>query len=525
MRPYRLIPLVVALLVVPAAAAAQESVEIVVGEGFADPLPLEVPFRVVGRAPVGVERIEFAYAPAPGSPSGYLPVGPPQAWLRTVDDEFSFAVWPLQHGIHYRFEWRMTLTVRALERQRPGAAERATEALLDRAGGIERGGLGFETVAAIEEVLVEALVGSEPPSGSRLRLDAAQVDRLVAAVEQVRVLEREFAANHGALCRELPDLLAGEEGASLAGGLRTLLASADTLGPEARLRWQAVVDPRDRNNGTRVEDGVRLLLWLREEPSLLAEILAGERTTHRESLLEVAPASHDDELDGLRCEHGVGDSGALGVLAETLRVAAALSAELVPEPASGALELAPRLARELRAYRDDAIRLTAARTATRQRVEEGLERLALETSLEWVATATAVVGGDHPHVGLDLGVGWVPAFDGTVFYTAAHLYAVPVNRSASLGIHRGADVLLKRLSLMAGMAVTGVEGDGRQDGAGPGSPMLGLGLRITRHLRGGGGLLWYRDPAGETRRAWFASLSLDIDLAAFLGRTGRLFGG
>lgn len=533
--------LIVAMILwcAPVLAQVRERVELSFVEGFESGLPLEVPFLVVGRAPAGIDAIVFSYGPAPGEAPGYLPVAPPQEWSAAFGDRFAFEVWPLHHRKRYRFELRLRSSLRSLARAHPELIDRAVAVLRVRisssfADGVldagDREALAQDlssVVAGPMEVGLLANAQALPPGEG--------LDAIVAEAAEAWARREAFAANHAATCEQMVLALApAGELAGVVAAARAAIVRRPDFGPAAAARWERVLDPRDRNGGTTVAEAAGLLVLLQEEPELLRELLRGTRTIHRDTLLEVEPAAVAPEAEpaSRTCPGGGADLASLGILADALRELAGMATADGPWLSADAARAARTAASELRGYRDDAAELRAAEAALGERLGEGLRALTLDTTITFVAAATAVAARTHPYIGMDLGAAWSGELDSALLYTAAHVYAVPVNRGARLGVHRGADVLLKRLSLMLGLAVAGVADDaaGREELSGAGSPMIGIGLRLTRDLRASGGLLWFKqqDPLGgpeTTRTTWFTSLSIDLDVAGFVGKLGRLFGG
>lgn len=145
-------------------------------------------------------------------------------------------------------------------------------------------------------------------------------------------------------------------------------------------------------------------------------------------------------------------------------------------------------------------------------------RVEAESSSTVFATSVAEFSTRHAqYVSMDLGVGFVPAFDEAFTYVGLNLYLRPVNKEAPL---RGWQ-FKRRFALMGGMTLSGnlTKSNERFSLLGDRMVVAGAGLRFIDSLRVvGGGMFFLKDDPNPivTKKEWgwspFMAVTIDWDV-------------
>lgn len=135
------------------------------------------------------------------------------------------------------------------------------------------------------------------------------------------------------------------------------------------------------------------------------------------------------------------------------------------------------------------------------------------------------------HLTTDLGVlgalrtGYVGAV------TTLHVYAVPINKREALALGGPSD-FAKRISAFVGLTPLEIASDAPVHKLyGLGSPVAGVGFRVTRSIRAGTGVMFFEQTDANplvtervAKRDTFVMVTIDVDYKSILGPIGALLG-
>lgn len=530
--------------------AELSSVELDPGSGvFSSRFPFDVPFVIAGKAPPGTTRVEMVYREKRALSDAFGEPRPPSPLVAGVDAEGRFRIqMPAVAPNHY-FEFRLTLERRI------------------RAG---------ETLpAALKEVLrreLASLTRAELDAARARAIQAAIRDRFERALNQGQIVSR----GRGQVETRAPSPLF-DEGTSEERLIRELSTLAeplfaaqaqreDSLGqyretvrsflgdltrvsrsPELRTLLEALekrpeIDPRSSRSALHLSREARSLVGV--ETASLQAIAEGASLTETGADLE--GADNPEEADGFQERYRrVGQ--ALQELrdwlqslvvggAENRRFVDALvqSRELTGEEVDrlaelgslsrGSIRRAEQWAESLEVYARDVARAVRARERAFASMAAGLEAQALAAVVRQEAVSEVVSSEAGIYVSMDLGILYPPELERAAVYVGANVYLQPVNKRAPL---RGKGSLGQRLGLTFGITLTNLklEDETRYENllGERSNLLLGAGLRVTRSLRVGGGVLLFlkNDPNPlVTDRSLAATpyvgVSFDVDLVGAL---------
>jgi hypothetical protein len=190
---------------------------------------------------------------------------------------------------------------------------------------------------------------------------------------------------------------------------------------------------------------------------------------------------------------------------------------------TGSIRRAEQWAETLEVYAHEVQSALARRDQALGRAAGDLEAWAAATTLRETLVTERVTSDAGPYVSLDVGALYPPEIGRASLYLGANFYMRPVNKKAPLSRNS----LGQRLALTFGLSVTNMqlEDETRWEPllGEKSNLLLGLGYRLTRSLRLGGGVLFFleSDPnpvVEETSLAVtpYVSLSFDVDLAGVL---------
>jgi len=174
----------------------------------------------------------------------------------------------------------------------------------------------------------------------------------------------------------------------------------------------------------------------------------------------------------------------------------------------------------LGSVQDELDQIAAAVTERERGVTAFIEFVQVEATASSTLLATTVAEFSTRHaqyVSMDLGLGFVPAFDEAFTYIGLNLYLRPVNKQAPL---KGWQ-FKRRFALMGGMTLTGnlAKQNERFNLLGDRMLVAGAGLRFIDSMRiVGGGMFFHKDDPNPivTKKEWawspFMALSIDWDV-------------
>ena len=526
-----------------------EEVPLDVASGvFGRRLPFDVPFVVTGRAPAGTTRVELRFqekgtstTPASSSPlvSGV-----------DADGRFRVLMEPVRSGRHfvYRFTFERRLPTTAVP-----ALRSAVEGVLRRDLAVPDGdGPGAARAAATASALVtayeQALNQGQVVTAARgeVRLDSrgplldsgstedARTQDLARLAEGVSRAQAERGAALERYAETAPNLLRELEEVAAASSLLRLVEALEAL-PES--------DPRNPRRGTFLPPSSRRLVSAGDaELAALAEGRTpdGPALGLREAATpEDADAFREryrqtaEDLQGLReWLQGLLLWGTeMGRLAGALRASGSLAPGDIEQLAAlarydgGSIRRAEQWAETLQVYAHEVQTELAARERALSRAADEVVAQAETTVLRETLVTDTVSSKGGVYVSLDLGVLYPPELEQATLTVGANVYFAPVNKSAPLR----ANGIRQRLALTLGLTVTNMrrEEETRWENllGEKANLFVGLGYRLTRSLRLGGGLVLFQEndenPLVDERSLAvtpYVSLSFDVDLVgAFKG--------
>ena len=115
---------------------------------------------------------------------------------------------------------------------------------------------------------------------------------------------------------------------------------------------------------------------------------------------------------------------------------------------------------------------------------------------------------------------FAPEIGSSFLFESVNIHLTPVNRKANFSDYKGWDCVLKRVSIMLGIAQRiGNYDDNFGTVTNIGSPFVGMGVRLNRMIRFNSGVLFYQDQNSNplitkkiSKGTYFVSASLDIKL-------------
>lgn len=515
-------------------------------------LPFDVPFTVAGRALPGTTRVELQYlekARSRDSLGSDLRPSEPLVSGVDADGRFRFQLPAVRPNRH--FEFRLVFERRLSERGQRLFRE-ALDGLLRRELGAT-GDLDAERALALRDGIrlafdralnegrpaAPARVSSEATSPSLLFVASASPDEVRRDLQRLtRDLFAAQAERTAAAARyreAVPSLLTALHQVAGAPELRTLLEALEAR-PE--------LDPRNPRSALFLSPEARR--FVAAPPAALESKAAGEARDGGATDLEAAPRAEDA---GAIRERQRRNAQALRELREWLQVlvlpgasqrrhadalaeAGALRADEVERlaalasPGQGEIRRAEKWAESLEAYAYEAERALAAGERALVALATQIEGQALATLVRQTLTTEPVSSSAGVYLSMDLGLLYAFEVEKGSLYVGANVYFRPVNKDAPLS-QRGS--LGHRLSATVGVNLTNMklEDDARFENlvGERWNLVLGLGLRVTRSLRIGGGalLLLKNDPnplltSRSLGAVPYAAVSLDLDLGrAFRG--------
>ena len=535
---------IVLLLLAPPGAGTSDFDEVpldVASGVFGRRLPFDVPFVVTGRAPAGTTRVEVRIEET-GASTTSAPSAPLVSGV-DADGRFRVLVAPVRSGRH--FVYRLTF-----ERRLPATAvpalRSAVEAVLrrDLAGGDEPGDArAAATVSALvtayEQSLNQGQVVTTPRGEVRIESRGPLLDSLgtedARAQDLARLADgvsRAQAERRAALERY------AETAPSLLRELETVASTSSLLRLVEALEARPESDPRNPRSPVYLPPASRRLV-----SAGTAEIAAlAEGRTPDGPALGLRDAATPEEADAFRERYRQTAEDLQGLRewlqglvlegAEMGRLAAGRSRPATSRgsrrwpattPArSAAPSSGPRRCRSTptRSRRPSRRRERALARAADEVVAQAETAVLRETL---VTDSVSSEGGVY--VSLDLGVLYPPELDGATLTVGANVYFAPVNKRAPLR----ANGMRQRLALTFGLTVTNMRRDDEtrwENLLGEKANLfVGLGYRLTRSLRLGGGFVLFskndENPLVDERSVAvtpYVSLSFDVDLVgAFKG--------
>jgi len=544
--------LLLLLLLAPAGLAARagaghlDEVPLDVASGvFERRLPFDVPFVVTGRAPAGTTRVELRVEEAGATPSSSPLVSGVDA-----DGRFRFLMEPVRSG--RRFVYRLTF-----ERRLPATAtpvlRSAVEAVLRRDLALPDGGepgaarataTAGALLTAYEQSLNQGQVVTAPRGEARVesrgplldsrRTEDARAQELARLAEGVWRAQAERRAALERYAETAPSLLRELEAVASSSSLLRLVEALEAR-PES--------DPRNPRSSTFLPPASRRLV-----SASAAELAAvAEGRTPDEPALALREAATPDEADAFRDRYRQTAENLQALRewlqglvlegAEMRRLGEALQASGALEP--GDLERLRQLARydagpvrraeqwavTLQVYAHEVQTALAARERALARATDEVAAEAEGAVLRETLVTESVSSGGGVYVSLDVGVLYPPELERATLTVGANVYFAPVNKSAPLR----ANGLRQRLALTFGLTVTNMRDEEEtrwENLLGEKSNLFfGLGYRLTRSLRLGGGFVLFQkndeNPLVDEQSlavAPYVSLSFDVDLVgAFKG--------
>lgn len=550
----RLAVLAVLLLAVPAPLLAQAvEVDLDVESGvLLSRLPFDVPFLIAGRALPGTTRVELQYLEKARSTDAFgSELQPGEALVSGVDVEgrFRFQVPPVRPNRHFQF--RIAFDRRLSERgQRlfrealDGLLRRELYAITDldvtRASALASGiRAAFDSAMNEGRPAAPARAASEATSPSALFIAGAPDD---LSRDELQRLTRDLLAAQAE--REAASVRYREAAPSLLSALRLVAAAPELRTLLEALEARPELDPRNPRSTLFLSPEARDFVGApvaRLESRALGESGAGAgRSLDAAIRSEDAAAFRDRQRGNAQALRELREWLQALVLqgasqrryADALIEGGALRADELERLAAlaslgpGEIRRAEKWAESLEAYASEVERAILAGDRALLALAAQIEGQALATVVRQTLTTEPVSSSAGVYVSMDLGL--LYAFEVTKgsLYLGANIYFRPVNKEASLG-QRGS--LGQRLAATVGLSLTNMktEDDARFDNlmGERWNLVLGLGLRVTRSLRIGGGalLLLKNDPnplvTGRSLGAVpYVAVSLDLNLAkAFRG--------
>jgi hypothetical protein len=547
--------LVAALCLAPPAAGSQQvaAVDFDVESGvFLSKLPFDVPFTIAGRALPGTTRVGLQYVEKARAGDAFgTDLRPTDPLVSGVDAEgrFRFQVGAVHPNRHFQFQ---VVFERQLSERGQRMFREALDGLLRRELGTTAA-LDAEAARTLREgirvAFDRALSEGRPAAPARAATESFSPSVLFVASASADEVQRElqrlsrdlFAARAeraaaAARYREaVPSLLSALRPVAAAPELRTLLEALESrpeldprnprsalfLSPEARglvgappvaLESRAAGAPRDGGAAdldaiVRAEDAGAVRERQRRNAQALRElrewlqalVLPGASQRRHADALADAGALRADEVERLVALAGLGQ---------------------------GEIRRAEKWAESLEAYAYEVEGALSSGERALQALAARLEGDALATEVKQTLTSEAVTSAAGVYVSMDLGLLYAFEAEKGSLYLGANIYFRPINKDAPLS-QRGS--LGHRLSATVGVNLTNMKlaDDERFENlvGERWNLLVGLGARVTRSLRVGGGalLLLKNDPNPlVSRRSLgavpYVAVSLDVDLGrAFRG--------
>ena len=509
---------------------------------FGRRLPFDVPFVVTGRAPAGTTRVELRFEEA-----GASTISASSAPLVSgvdADGRFRVLMEPVRSGRH--FVYRLTF-----ERRLPATAvpslRSAVEAVLRRdlalPGGDEpvaarAAATALALVAAYEQSLNQGQVVTTPRGEARIEsrgplLDSrsteeARVQELARLADGVSRAQAERRAALERYAETAPSLLRELEAVAAASSLLRLVEALEAR-PES--------DPRNPRSAVFLPPASRRLV-----SAGAAELAAlAEGRTPDGPALGLRDAATPEEADAFRERYRQTAEDLQGLRewlqglvlegAEMGRLAGALAPGDVEKLAAlarydaGPIRRAEQWAETLQVYTHEVQTALAARERALARAADEVVAQAETAVLRETLVTDRVSSEGGVYVSLDLGVLYPPELERATLTVGANVYFAPVNKRAPLR----ANGIRQRLALTFGLTVTNMrrEEETRWENllGEKANLFFGLGYRLTRSLRLGGGFVLFQkndeNPLVDEQSLAvtpYVSLSFDVDLVgAFKG--------
>lgn len=538
-----------------AAAAGLDLVELDVASGvFAERLPFDVPFLVVGEAPPGTSRVEAVYELRRDALAAFVAAGSGAPIRTGVDPEGRFRVplpaLPPNRQVRFRFTFDRRLGA-------AGSLRADFEDALRRALPSEGSDLGPEQDAALRAALVAryelALNAGRTAGGAggdTIRQGAGALLDADASADALRRDVKEMGKEVFAAGLARQDALARwrDVARSLEGQLAGLAGSEELTALLAALESRPETDPRNGANPLALSSAARRLVGL--AAASRAAVARGQPAGA--AGVDLASASDPADAEAV-AERYRGEAAALQELREWLggtvlgtEAGRRVTDELVARGEidvraldalrslcglqQGVLHRAERWAEALAATAQEVARSLRAREQAIERMASALEARALGVTLRQTLVSEPATTEAGLYVGLDLGVLYPPELDRAALYVGANLYFRPVNKRASLRTHGG---LGQRFSLTFGISLTDLKletGDPRFEPllGDRSNLLLGAGLRLSRSLRVSAGALLFlendKNPLVEDRSlaaTFYTALSFDVDVVRAFRSMGK----
>jgi hypothetical protein len=515
---------------------------------FGRRLPFDVPFVVTGRAPAGTTRVELrGEEEGAGSPWAS---SPPLVSGVDADGRFRVLVEPVRSGRHFVYHL-------AFERRLPATAvpmfRSAVEAVLRRdlalpgsgePGAARAAATASALATAYEQALNQGQIVATPRGGVRIESRGPLLDS--AGTEDTRA--QELARLADGVSRAQAERRAAierytETAPSLLHELERVAAASSLLRLVEALEARPESDPRNPRSAVFLPPASRRLASAGgAELAALAEGRTpdGPALGLRDAATpEEADAFRDryrqtaEDLQGLRewLQGLVLEGAEMGRLARTLLASGALAPGDVDELAAlarydaGSIRRAEQWARTLQVYAHEVQTALAASERALALAADEVVAQAEATVLRETLVTDRVSSEGGVYVSLDLGALYPPELERATLTVGANVYFAPVNKRAPLR----ANGIRQRLALTFGLTVTNMRRDDEtrwENLLGEKANLfVGLGYRLTRSLRLGGGFVLFQkndeNPlVDESSLAVtpYVSLSFDVDLVgAFKG--------
>ena len=542
---------IVLLLLAPPGARTGDFDEVpldVASGVFGRRLPFDVPFVVTGRAPAGTTRVEVRFeekvASTTSAPSAPLVSGV------DADGRFRVLMEPVRSG--RRFVYRLTF-----ERRLPATAvpafRLAVEAVLRRDLALADGeGPGAARAAATVQALVTAYeqslnqgqvvttprgevgIESRGPLLDSRGTEDARTQELARLADGVSRAQAERSAALERYEETAPSLLRELEKVAAAASLLRLVEALEAR-PEN--------DPRNPRSSIFLPPGSRRLVSA--DTAQLAALAEGR--TPDGPALGLREAATPEDADAFRERYrqtaedlqvlrewlqGLVLEGAeMGRLAGALRASGALAPGDVEQLAAlarydaGSIRRAEQWAQTLQVYAHEVQTALGARERALSRAADEVVAQAETAVLHETLVTDSVSSEGGVYVSLDLGALYPPELERATLTVGANVYFAPVNKRAPVR----ANGIRQRLALTFGLTVTNMRREDEtrwQNLLGEKSNLfVGLGYRLTRSLRLGGGFVLFQkndeNPLVDEQSLAvtpYVSLSFDVDLVgAFKG--------
>ena len=501
---------------------------------FGRRLPFDVPFVVTGRAPAGTTRVEVRFEEKGASRTSAS--SSPLVSGVDADGRFRVLMEPVRSGRH--FDYRLTF-----ERRLPATAvptlRSAVEAVLRRdlalPGGDEPGAAraaatASALVTAYEQSLNQGQVVTTPRGQVRIESRGPLLDS--RSTEDARAqdlarladgVSRAEAERSGALERyaeTAPSLLRELEAVAAASSLLRLVDALEAR-PES--------DPRNPRSSIFLPPASRRLVSA--GAAQLAALAEGRTPDGPELGLRDAATPEEADAFRERYRQTAEDLQGLREWLQGLRASGALApGDVEPLGAlarsdAGSIRRAEQWAQTLQVYAHEVQTALAARERALARAADEVVAQAETAILSETLVTDTVSSEGGVYVSLDLGVLYPPELERATLTVGANVYFAPVNKRAPLR----ANGIRQRLALTFGLTVTNMRREEETRWVNllgeKSNLFVGLGYRLTRSLRLGGGFVLFQkndeNPLVDEQSLAvtpYVSLSFDVDLVgAFKG--------